>query len=86
LVFSYTCKVLHRILFVDMDIQNIFVYGRIMSPVIKEVKVHEEFKRAEDAFYAAMFDKDDIAMVQASDAMNYYESFDGEVCPEYPGF
>jgi len=69
-----------------MDLQSICIHGRIMSPVIKEVKVHEEFKRAEDAFYAAMFDKDEIAMVQASDAMNYYESFDGEVCPEYPGF
>ena len=86
MVFSYTNKVLYRILFVDMDLQSICIHGRIMSPVIKEVKVHEEFKRAEDAFYAAMFDKDEIAMVQASDAMNYYESFDGEVCPEYPGF
>ena len=60
---------------------------RAMSdPVIKEVLVSKELKRAQDAFYGAMFEGDDIAMVQANDAVGYYESFDGDYCPEYPGF
>ena len=60
---------------------------RAMSgPVIKEVLVNKELKRARDAFYNAIFEGDDIAMVQANDAVGYYESFDGEYCPEYPGF
>jgi|TARA_R100000655_G_scaffold61019_1_gene99392 hypothetical protein len=54
--------------------------------IIKEVKVSDELKRARDAFYDAVFEGDDIAMVQANDAVGYYESFDGEYCPEYPGF
>ncbi len=54
--------------------------------IIKEVKVSDELKRARDAFYDAIFEGDDIAMVQANDAVGYYESFDGEYCPEYPGF
>tara|TARA_R100000455_G_C6143346_1_gene35565 strand:- start:119 stop:295 length:177 start_codon:yes stop_codon:yes gene_type:complete len=56
------------------------------EPVIKEVVVSKELKRARDAFYDAIFEGDDIAMVQANDAVGYYESFDGEYCPEYPGF
>jgi|TARA_R100000152_G_C6703741_1_gene132695 hypothetical protein len=56
------------------------------EPVIKEVSVSKELKRARDAFYDAIFEGDDIAMVQANDAVGYYESFDGEYCPEYPGF
>ncbi len=56
------------------------------EPVIKEVNVSKELKRARDAFYDAIFEGDDIAMVQANDAVGYYESFDGEYCPEYPGF
>ena len=60
---------------------------RAMSgPVIKEVLVNKELKRARDAFYDAIFEGDDIAMVQANDAVGYYESFDSEYCPEYPGF
>jgi len=56
------------------------------EPVIKEVSVSKELKRARDAFYDAIFEGDDIAMVQANDAVGYYESFDSEYCPEYPGF
>ena len=56
------------------------------EPVIKEVSVSKELKRARDAFYDAIFEGDDIAMVQANDAFGYYESFDSEYCPEYPGF
>ena len=56
------------------------------EPVIKEVNVSKELKRARDAFYDAIFEGDDIAMVQANDAVGYYESFDSEYCPEYPGF
>ena len=56
------------------------------EPVVKEVSVSKELKRARDAFYDAIFEGDDIAMEQANDAVGYYESFDGEVCPEYPGF
>tara|TARA_R100001082_G_scaffold107262_1_gene80947 strand:- start:390 stop:581 length:192 start_codon:yes stop_codon:yes gene_type:complete len=63
------------------------VGARAMTePVIKEVNVSKELKRARDAFYDAIFEGDDIAMVQANDAVGYYESFDGEYCPEYPGF
>jgi hypothetical protein len=58
----------------------------MMMTIIKEVKVSDELKRARDAFYDAIFEGDDIAMVQANDAVGYYESFDGEYCPEYPGF
>jgi len=56
------------------------------GPVIKEVLVSKELKRAQDAFYDAIFEGDDIAMVQANDAVGYYESFDCDYCPEYPGF
>tara|TARA_R100001510_G_C7492386_1_gene99612 strand:+ start:267 stop:443 length:177 start_codon:yes stop_codon:yes gene_type:complete len=56
------------------------------EPVVKEVSVSKELKRARDAFYDAIFEGDDIAMVQANDAVGYYESFDSEYCPEYPGF
>ena len=54
--------------------------------IIKEVKVSDELKRARDAFYDAIFEGDDIAMVQANDAVGYYESFDSDYCPAYPGF
>ncbi len=58
-----------------------------MSPVIKEVNVHDQLKRAEDAFYSAMFEGDEIEMLQAHAAVGYYESMgDSIVCPEYPGF
>ena len=56
------------------------------EPVIKEVRVSKELKRAQDAFYDAIFEGDDIAMVQANDAVGYYESFDSDYCPAYPGF
>ena len=57
-----------------------------MSPVIKEVNTREELKRAEDAFYSAMFDGDEEKMTFANDAMCYYQTFDSDTCPEYPGF
>ena len=57
-----------------------------MSPVIKEVTRSEELKRARDAFYGAMFDDNEEEMHAANDAVGYYESFDGDTCPEYPGF
>ena len=57
-----------------------------MSPVIKEVNTREELKRARDAFYGAMFDDNEEEMRAANDAVGYYESFDGDTCPEYPGF
>ena len=56
------------------------------KPVIKEVNVHDELKRAQDAFYSAMFDGDEIEMLQAHAAVGYYESMDSITCPEYPGF
>ncbi len=57
-----------------------------MSPVIKEVTRSEELKRARDAFYGAMFDDNEEEMRAANDVVGYYESFDGDTCPEYPGF
>ena len=57
-----------------------------MSPVIKEVTRSEELKRASDAVYGAMFDDNEEEMRSANDAVGYYESFDGDTCPEYPGF
>ena len=57
-----------------------------MSRVIKEVTRSEELKRARDAFYGAMFDDNEEEMRAANDAVGYYESFDGDTCPEYPGF
>ena len=56
------------------------------EPVIKEVTRNEELKRARDAFYGAMFDDNEEEMRAANDAVGYYESFDGDTCPEYPGF
>jgi len=57
-----------------------------MSPVIKEVNTREELKRAEDAFYDAMFVGNEEEMTASNAAIIYYQSFDSEVCPEYPGF
>ena len=54
--------------------------------IIKEVKVSDELKRARDAFYDAMFEGDEEAMRAANNAVGYYESFDVDKCPEYPGF
>ena len=54
--------------------------------VVKEVNVHDELKRAKDAFYSAMFDGDEEKMTFANDAVGYYESMDSISCPEYPGF
>ena len=54
--------------------------------VIKEVNVRDELKRAEDAFYDAMFVEDEEKMLAANYAIVYYQSFDGHYCPEYPGF
>ena len=57
-----------------------------VMPRILEVNVHSELKRARDAFYHAMFEGDEEAMRAANNAVGYYESFDGDYCPEYPGF
>ena len=54
--------------------------------VIKEVSVHDELKRARDAFYSAMFEDNEEEMRAANDAVGYYESMGGIACPEYPGF
>jgi len=56
------------------------------KPVIKEVNVRDELKRAEDAFYDAMFVGNEEEMTAANAAVIYYQSFDGHICPEYPGF
>ena len=56
------------------------------KPVIKEVIRSQELKRARDAFYGAMFDDNEEEMHAANDAVGYYESFDSDYCPEYPGF
>ena len=57
-----------------------------MSPVIKEVSVHDELKRARDAFYNAQFEGNEEEMRAANDAVGYYESMDSISCPVYPGF
>ena len=56
------------------------------EPVIKEVNVHDELKRARDAFYSAQFEGNEEEMRAANDAVGYYESMDGVSCPAYPGF
>ena len=57
-----------------------------MSPVIKEVNTREELKRAEDTFYDAMFVGNEEEMTASNAAIIYYQSFDSDTCPEYPGF
>ena len=57
-----------------------------MSPVIKVVNTREELKRAEDTFYNAMFVGNEEEMTASNAAICYYQSFDGDTCPEYPGF
>ena len=56
------------------------------GPVIKEVNVHDELKRARDAFYSAQFEGNEEEMCAANNAVGYYESMDSISCPEYPGF
>ena len=56
------------------------------KPIIEEVNVHDELKRARDAFYDAMFEGNEEEMRAANDAVGYYESMDGVSCPAYPGF
>ena len=57
------------------------------SPVCNMVSVHDELKRARDAFYSAMFEDNEEEMRAANDAVGYYESMtDSTSCPEYPGF
>ena len=61
--------------------------GLLMSePVVKEVNVRDELKRAEDAFYDAQFVENEEEMTAANLAICYYQSFDSHYCPEYPGF
>jgi len=50
------------------------------------VDVHDELKRARDAFYSAMFEDNEEEMRAANDAVGYYESMDCTSCPQYPGF
>tara|TARA_R100000700_G_C3159839_1_gene136164 strand:+ start:340 stop:531 length:192 start_codon:yes stop_codon:yes gene_type:complete len=59
---------------------------RMSKPIIKEVSVHDELKRARDEFYDAMFEGDEERMCAANNAVGYYESMGGISCPEYPGF
>ena len=54
--------------------------------VVKEVNVHDELKRARDAFYNAQFEGNEEEMRAANNAVGYYESMDSISCPEYPGF
>ena len=61
-------------------------FRNMSGPVIKEVSVHDELKRARDAFYSAMFEGNEEEMSAANNAVGYYESMDGVSCPEYPGF
>ena len=56
------------------------------GPVIKEVSVHDELKRARDAFYSAMFEGNEEEMRAANNAVGYYESMGGIASPEDPGF
>jgi len=56
------------------------------SPICNMVSVHDELKRARDAFYSAMFEDNEEEMRAANDAVGYYESMGGISCPEYPGF
>ena len=56
------------------------------GPIIKMVSVHDELKRARDAFYNAMFEGNEEKMHAANSAVGYYESMDSTSCPEYPGF
>ena len=56
------------------------------KPVIKEVNTREELKRAEDTFYNAMFVGNEEEMTASNAAIIYYQSFDSDTCPEYPGF
>ena len=56
------------------------------GPVVKMVNVHDELKRANDAFYDAMFRENEEEMYAANNAVGYYESMDSISCPEYPGF
>ena len=50
------------------------------------VSVHDELKRARDAFYSAIFEDNEEEMHAANSAVGYYESMDSTSCPEYPGF
>ena len=56
------------------------------GPIIKMVSVHDELKRARDAFYDAMFRENEEEMCAANNGVGYYESMDSISCPEYPGF
>ena len=57
------------------------------SPICNMVSVHDELKRARDAFYSAMFEDNEEEMRAANNAVGYYESMtDNTSCPEYPGF
>ena len=43
------------------------------GPIIKMVSVHDELKRARDAFYDAMFEDNEEEMHAANSAVDYYE-------------
>ena len=67
------------------SIYDLQFFIRVMS-VMKEVRVYDELKRARDIFYDAMFEGDEERMNDANNAVCYYETFDCEYCPIYPGF
>ena len=57
------------------------------KPVIKEVNTREELKRAEDAFLMTLcLLVNEEEMTASNAAICYYQSFDSDTCPEYPGF
>jgi hypothetical protein len=52
------------------------------GPIIKMVSVHDELKRARDAFYSAMFRwRRNRNVCKQMHAVGYYESMDGITCP-----
>tara|TARA_R110000796_G_scaffold192977_1_gene309581 strand:- start:1 stop:216 length:216 start_codon:yes stop_codon:yes gene_type:complete len=55
------------------------------QPVCDMVDSHKEHKQAENQFYDAMFEGDEVKMTDAKKGMDYYGEFDG-TCPKYPGF
>ena len=84
LVLTYSYKSICIVSHIGDDIPSFF--RGIMSPVCQMVDVHDELKRARDAFYSAMFEDNEEEMRAANDAVGYYESMDCTSCPQYPGF
>jgi hypothetical protein len=49
------------------------------KPIVKEVNVHDELKRARDAFYSAQFEGNEEEMRAANNAVGYYESMEDSI-------